>query len=82
MLIRTRMGVSVDGFIATTDGVPVLSSCPTSLPTSHRRSCSEGARHCTPSSRSTRSTGSSSSSFPFSSAPASRSHCPASHSGR
>ena len=32
MLIRTRMGVSVDGFIATLDGVPVFVVMPDFVP--------------------------------------------------
>jgi dihydrofolate reductase len=57
MLIRTRMGVSVDGFIATPDWVPVFVVMPDFVPTSHTAgpsSTSRSMRSCSAASRSTR----------------------------
>jgi hypothetical protein len=35
MQIRTRMGISVDGFIATTDGLPAFLAMPGFVPHGH-----------------------------------------------
>jgi hypothetical protein len=79
MFIRTRMGVSVDGFVA---GARRGCSSDCEPRACHAtRSCSGDARPCTLSSRSAQSTGSSCSSFPSSWAKASPSHCPARQCG-